>query len=140
MVLRSEKIRLSFQKKKIRYLQIISHYVKSFDGSVNKLPIIFLLFPPFYYTACSCSSILLFFGFSKFQNINEKWVSTVWYEFTILCQFYSCPKTLLPIFSKSGSTTNSLLSFNPNIKLYVLKTISTDFQWKGGILQISSVT
>ena len=63
---------IGYKKKYGIYLQIISHYVKSFDESVNKLPIIFLLFPPFYYRAYTSSSVLLFFGFSKFQNINEK--------------------------------------------------------------------
>ena len=111
--------------RKIRYLQIISHYVKSFDGGVNKLPIIFLLFPPFYYRAYP-SSVLLFFRFSKFQNINEKWVYTVWYEFTILCQFCYCPKTMLPIFS--NSSCKPTFYFKIKYRVFELKMISKDFQ------------
>ena len=42
-----------------RGLQIKTHYIKYFEVGVNKLPIIFLLFPPFYYIAYSPSVLFL---------------------------------------------------------------------------------
>ena len=49
------------------------------------------------------------------------------------------PQDFVAYFFKERLNYKLTSFIEPNLKLYVLKTISTDFQWKGGILQISSV-
>ena len=82
-------------RQKIRYLQIIVHYVKSFEVGVNKLPILFLLFSPFYYCYLADSPSVSFLHIFEFQSWDEKWAVGVWYEFTILCQLSYCLKSML---------------------------------------------
>ena len=59
-------------RQKIRYLQIIVHYVKSFEVGVNKLPILFLLFSPFYYCYLADSPSVSFLHIFEFQSRDEK--------------------------------------------------------------------